>query len=159
MRHLKWIPAFLLILGVALVVRWFGLNYAGYCHSEGRYLSEQEQIEIAIRDVLASYPPVIDLYEISDGQTNPIGRSKPANPMPYADAVDFQRNNERCCEATETGPELYTIPWSDRVSGDISTLIHLKYLVRYDDRYGNHFSEPVETHVAISNCGRPGNAF
>jgi hypothetical protein len=154
MRYVKWISIGLPVLGVAWVVWWYGLNYAGYCHAEGRYLSEREQIEAAIRAVLVIYPPTVDLYEIADGERRLTGRAEPSDPIPYADIADFLGINERCCELTEIGEEGYTIPWDDRVSGKLSTLVRVKYVVRYDDRYGNRFSEPAETIVGISNCGR-----
>jgi hypothetical protein len=39
------------------VVWWPGMNYFGYCHASGKFLTEREKIDAAIEDAISPYPP------------------------------------------------------------------------------------------------------
>lgn len=48
-------------LGVLLlaVAWWPGMNYFGFCHESGRFLTEREKIDAAIEDAISPYPPTL----------------------------------------------------------------------------------------------------
>ena len=52
---MKYVKRFFLAVTVLTVggfVWWAGMNYTGYCHAEGRYLSDEEKIKSAVQYIV-----------------------------------------------------------------------------------------------------------
>jgi hypothetical protein len=150
---MKYVKRFFLAVTVLTVggfVWWAGMNYTGYCHAEGRYLSDEERINLAITNILQTYPPVL-----TENAVGVIHAKRPDNPIYYADIAEFKSANNNCCNITQVGPEGKNdrVSLYSRITGSISGLVHVKYLVRYKDEHGNYLSKTHETYPAITNCG------
>jgi hypothetical protein len=146
----KWIVV-TIFLAVLVQGGWRArLSYTGYCFKEERYLSDQEKIDAVITEALMTYPPVLE-------ERDDVGRLtlfRPKNWIPYKDVNEFKRLNPNCCQLTTRGDEGYKITFSERLFGDVSTLVHIRYLVRYRDDQGSLVEAPIEYSPAVSNCGR-----
>lgn len=150
MKYVKRVIGAVVFLVVSGFVWWAGMNYTGYCHAEGRYLSDEEKIDLAIKNILQTYPPVL-----TDNAAGVIHSKRPDNPAHYADINEFKSANKNCCEITQAtnDGEGYRVSLYSRITGSISGLVHVKYLVRYKDETGNQVLRPYETSPAITNCG------
>lgn len=141
------------LIPIAVLVWWPGLNYLGYCRSESHFLSDEEAIDLAIANTLALYPPVIELHEAEHGKKEVVFW-EPQNVIPYQSIEEFKAVNKDCCNITMVATEGYTPPFTYRLAGSISRLVHIKYLVRYRDDSGRAVARALETYPAVSNCGR-----
>ena len=150
---MKYVKRFFLAVTVLTVggfVWWAGMNYTGYCHAEGRYLSDEERINLAITNILQTYPPVL-----TENAVGVIHAKRPDNPIYYADIAEFKLINRNCCNITmkTNDGEGYQVPMYSRIMGSISGLVHVKYIIRYKDKQGVELSKNHETYPAITNCG------
>ncbi len=83
-----------LILMAALAVP--ALPYSGFCLPKGRFLTDQEIIDIGARDYFQRYPP--PNYAPKDGSYVEVVR-----PIAYESFEDFMSRNPNCCSVTLTG--------------------------------------------------------
>jgi hypothetical protein len=138
-RRLLWGAVAIVVLGL---IAWPGLAYFGFCYSKGRFLSEREKIDAAIRDALYSYPPPLTSL-----------RGAPKDSIPYASVEEFRRINPDCCRLSNSARGAPDVSFLSRVQGTNSTYVLVDYLVRYRDEHGNVVSEHSSTFAAITNCG------
>ncbi len=133
------------LLGAVLlaIVWWPGRSYFGFCHAEGRYLSDAEKIDIGIEAALASYPPPLARFD----------NHPPGYPIYYPSKEEFLRINPECCALTDSIREGQHVTFWSRLKGTNSTYVTVNYLVRYRDDSGKDVAEPASTARAISNCG------
>lgn len=133
------------VLGVLLlaVVWWPGMNYFGFCHATGRFLTDKEKIDIAIADAISSYPPPLAS----------LGNYPPKDPIPYSSIEEFRRLNPNCCTLSNSARKAPDVSFLSRVQGTNSTYVLVDFVVRFRDERGNEVSEPAGTFSAISNCG------
>lgn len=150
MKYVKRIFLAVAVVAVSGFVWWAGMNYTGYCHAEGRYLSDEERINLAITNILQTYPPVL-----TENAVGVIHSKQPENSIIYADIADFKSINKNCCEILQktNDGEGYKVSLFSKISGNISGLVYVKYLVRYRDEKGNELSKIHEVYPAITNCG------
>ncbi|WP_161814422.1 hypothetical protein [Steroidobacter agaridevorans] len=158
-RFFKRCAAVALGLALLFVGLRAGLNYSGFCLEQRRWLTDREKIEIAIKRILASYPPT--LIEVV---TYPDGRKadryfQPENPVPYRSVDEFLQVNPECCEVTQREhPKISgSISLGSRLFGITSANVRVRYQVRYLDASGRMITRIMEPYIAISNCGRPLN--
>ncbi len=138
----------------AFCLWWTGMNYTGYCHAQGRYLGEDELINVAVREVLNHYPPTIVVHSEKIGNTGNTRQiyALPENPVFYADVNEFMQLNPNCCALSMRTGEGRR-PWFlDRIFGKISSYVLLEYSVRYVEN-GIEKNYPDSTAVAVENCG------
>ncbi len=140
------------IVAVFLISR-LSLNYSGYCHNEGRYLSDQEKIDLAVLHIVSSYPPVIDVYDKSSESDVFVGRISPENPIKYSCVEEFYDENKNCCEISETGKNGVETPLTYKLLGSLDKYVRVEYKVKYKDLSGNMIEVVDTSFVAISNCG------
>lgn len=150
---MKYVKRFFIsatVLAVSGFVWWTGMNYAGYCHAEHRFLSDEEKINLTIKNILQTYPPVL-----TENAMGAIHSKRPENPVYYADMADFKSINVNCCTITQktNDGEGYQVSFYSRITGNISGLVHVKYLVRYKDKQGDEVSKLLDAYPAITNCG------
>ena len=140
-----------------------GLNYTGYCMEQQRYLTDQEKITIAVNDLLRSYPPVVDIYKEIDGVRIVTDRNIPINPIQYESTNEFFEINKNCCQVRDYGKGDFggedaeqTSPISlfSKLTGNISSHIHINYQVRYVGTDNEVVVINSRTAPAITNCGK-----
>lgn len=145
-----------LILAVILFAA--GLSYSGFCFKEKRFLSDEEKINVAVADVLRSYPPNVP-YEnvVEGGERKKIRTNRPPKfPIPYRDIKEFFDLNPGCCKVVMQGThdgEFAGVNFFDKLFGRTSCLVEMSFVVRYRDESGVVHSHLVKTIPAISNCG------
>lgn len=156
MKYIKRFFGVSALLAIGFAVWWMGMNYNGYCHAEGRYLSDEERINSAVQYVLDRYPPTISKQiEVND---NGVVQKRdywyaPEKPVMYKDINDFMLINPECCRigmsAGESGPANVL----DRLTGYVSSYVIVRYKVRYLEEKNEKYAMDG-TAVAIKNCGR-----
>lgn len=134
-----------------------GLNYFGYCWRKGKVLTPESKIQVAIAHVLASYPPVLETFRSTGLGTGVVSYRRPQRPIAYLNAAEFRRINPDCCAVVMRGREGWTPSFLHRVTGSVSTLIRVKYQVRYQGDDGAVLAAAHETFVPVSNCNTSQN--
>jgi hypothetical protein len=134
---------------------WAGMNYTGYCHAEGRYLSDEEKINSAVQFVFNRYPPTIS--KTIEKDVNGIMQKSdfwyaPENPIMYKDIKDFIDFNPSCCTLSMRTGEGSAPSFLDRITGYVSTYVIVRYKVRYLEN-SNEKYQIDRTAVAVRNCG------
>jgi hypothetical protein len=125
-RRLVLASAALLIVFVP-AAWWSGMNYAGYCHRENRFLSDQEFIDIAVELALQRYPFTVPIYENVNGEKRMVDIRMPANSIRYANTEEFWRENPNCCALVDEVPaEKLSIGKLDRLLGSVATFVVVK---------------------------------
>jgi|GEM_PF-5777787 len=156
---LKWmkrhkIMAGLLALMLTIIVPAF-LNYSGMCIPEGRWLSDEEQLELALHD-FRGWPDFNYLREhLTDSEIDDLRNDY--EPVPYESTEDFKRENPRCCKVL--GPDSDRPYWgvdsSARFFGSRANVIEMRYAARFRNKRDKNivvFRDHVEYQV-ITNCG------
>ena len=157
MKKVKRVVCVMALCAVGFSIWWMGMNYSGYCHAEGRYLSDDEKIRSAVQYVLNRYPPTISkkIEKTIDGKVHVYDHwYMPENPIKYKNVDEFLVLNPGCCELSMTMAEGLTPLWIDRVSGIVSTYVLVLYKVRYlgPDNIEKHADGGMG--VAIQDCGK-----
>lgn len=160
LRALKHISLIVISISAVYVVVRLGLNYSGYCYEQKRYLTDQEKIEIAVREILRFYPPTLTEYGVSQGGENVVRWFSPEKAIPYQSVEDFFKINKECCEITDYekgdfGQKGERISRLNKLLGDTSDNVRVRYRVRYFDERGSLMTRQYESYIAISNCGHP----
>jgi hypothetical protein len=124
-------------------VWWPGMNYFGFCHDSGRFLTERQKIDAAIEDAISPYSPPLASR----------GNYPPKDPIPYASIEEFRRLNPNCCALSTSARLAPDVSILSRAKGTNSTYVLVNFLVRFRDEYGAVVSEPASTFSAITNCG------
>jgi hypothetical protein len=122
------------------------LNYSGFCLPQGRYLTEQELIDIGARDEFRFYPP----------SHYPGFAATIHNPIPYDSFEDFISRNPNCCSLSRTGREGGAPTLLHRFSGYFATFVRVEYRVE-EDAAGA--PKTTVSYIAITNCGFPWNGI
>ena len=139
--------------GVGIVACRSAWNYAGYCRDQGRLLTKDERIAIAIDYVLQTYPPSIRL---------PLGSrnlARPEKPIAYFSEANFRAENPNCCEEVSQLPEGEAPGLFAKTMGRFATFVRVKFRVKYRTESGAEEAQLAESYVAITNCGRPWNGI
>ncbi len=149
------------ILAVLLTVI-LSLNYLGFCYSQKRFLSDEEKLNIVVKEILASeaerfkyYKRVISLDKNNERRMQ-LEKEYPGEPVPYRDINEFFFLNPGCCavgtELTFEGAISHLSHWN-RLVNTISLVVTIKYLKRYRDNEGVIQTKPVKHDWLITNCG------
>jgi hypothetical protein len=153
--------SYLLIIAVASIfslfvyIAWISApNYRGYCKAAHRYLTDEEKINSAVKTILAAYPPVIDIYEIHGDEKVKVDVNIPKNPLYYKSVEEFLEVNPNCCKLSFDDKGYIDSVLIYRAMGDLSTIVNVKYKVRYYDDNNDLNEEYRERLVAVTNCGR-----
>ncbi|MDR2790395.1 MAG: hypothetical protein LBB59_05415 [Campylobacteraceae bacterium] len=159
----KLLKKIILIIGLSpfiAIFLYFGLNYAGFCFEQCRFLSDEEKIDAAIRTILGTSHNVKD--------ENGSYHTAPAYNMPYLkidkygrsySGVDenidnFKAENPNCCSLSKfyykKDGSIYKISFFARAFGMTSDFVTVKF--KYKNINGEE--EVGVGLVPISNCGR-----
>ncbi len=155
---MKYVKRFFLAVTVLTVggfVWWAGMNYTGYCHAEGRYLSDEEKIKSAVQYIVNSGSFSIKkqknmtvngvILEVDDWY-------RPENPVKFKDEKEFFDANPSCCSLHLNEGEGISVNFMDRITGYLSSYVHMEYKVKYIEEGIEKFGEG-EADIAIKNCG------
>ena len=158
---LMWI-AFAAALGYGVYLGYLGwLTTRGYCHADGKYLTDDEKIRVALVNLLSKYPPAVVEKTVTGGQGR--GRSAPVDPVHYRTVDEFLLLNPDCCKVRSvTYPEPDVSPECigphdlvDTLKGVATCAIEVTYLVRFKDEHEAVQSIKTTGWLHISNCGTP----
>lgn len=143
-----------LITTVVVCVILAGL-YSGFCVSQGGFPAREVSYNRAIADVIARYPPSIEMGRRDLGG----GRSVmqlgiPERAIRYAGIEEFRRLNPDCCAIVAHGSEGYEPSFISRLFGYESRIVRVRYLVRYLNADDELIAKPTETYVVLSRCGK-----
>ena len=143
MKWIMWLAMGAVVLGL---IGSSALNYSGFCFAQGRYLTEQELIEIGARDEFRFYPP----------SHYPGFVAEVAKPIPYNSFEEFVSRNPNCCSLTRTGRKGGAPTLIHRLLGHFATFVRVEYSVEEDVT-----DTPMTTvsYIAITNCGHPWNGI
>jgi hypothetical protein len=149
-RRIGCVAAACLLGAVLCLLAVAGLNHSGFCWRQGRYLSNDERILLAVQEVIRLYPPTIPRV-VNGGAEIEFRRVESA--IPYASVNDFLTSNPNCCDIRSTGLQGFPRGFWNSVAGRNAGYVHVRYLVR-SRRDGDETRVHHEMAVAISNCGR-----
>ncbi len=152
------------VLAVLLIVI-LSLNYLGFCFGQNRFLSNEEKLNIVVKEMLASEVKKFEshkrvmLLDKNDERRLQLEKYSPGEPVPYRDINEFFALNPKCCSASDEyiiGGGEYSIAhitlWS-RLIRAVSLVITIKYSERYRDSEGVIHTKPVSHDWVIDNCG------
>jgi hypothetical protein len=149
-----FVVAAALFLLIVLVGWWSGLNYAGYCHKESRFLSDQEMIDIAVAMALERYPFTVAVYDGDGKERKVIDVRAPQDAIRYSSAEEFWKENPSCCALADEVAGKLKMQLIDRLTGSIATFVTVNIKIKYRNKSGEVVVEPLRTYSAISNCGQ-----
>jgi hypothetical protein len=143
-RRMRTIVAALMLMAALAVPT---LSYSGFCLPEGRFLTDQEIIDIGARDYFQRYPP--PNYAPKDGSYVEVVR-----PIAYGSFDDFMLRNPNCCLVTQTGRDDGAPSLFHRLIGRFAGFARIEYQLE-DSVHGAAGKNLVW--VAVTNCGKPWN--
>ena len=157
----KKINAMLTIFALFAIL---GINYFGFCYHQMRILSNEEKIKIVAAHILARYPKPGAVHEqLNAGSSIPrwsTVKTWPENPIPYHDMNEFFLLNPNCCQVTTNyksiGGEGISVSCWSRLMGFESSIVGVRYFLRYLDDEGAVQTKLIEIFPTISNCGELG---
>ena len=141
-----------LFAAFSIVVASF--SYNGWCHGNGRFLSDQDAIDAVIREIVQQ--PTGLLVDFSSDN-----RSLIADRVERFESVDqFKQLNPDCCRIIphnqgDSGP--YTT-LTQRLGGYAAKVVMVSYQLDYFDDSGLRRRAAQTAHAAVTNCGRPWRA-
>jgi hypothetical protein len=152
---------YLLIIAVVSVfsllvyIAWITApNYKGYCKITHSYLTDKEKINIAVKSVMSTYPPSVEVFDTINNKKN-IYWVVPERPLSYGSVKEFLEINPSCCEVSHVDDNNYiSSVFIYRAMGKLSALVNIVYKVRYYDGNGYLVEKNREEVVAITNCGK-----
>ena len=144
-RHsIRTVAALVLI---ALVLTYF-LHQSSYCISEGRFVTDQEMINVAIKN---------EMRRINRHALYGTGRNPGEKYLPIKDTDHFERLNPECCRIL-TGDEekeaLHPYGILEGVFGYYAVVVGIDHKIRYLDDQGNELLRAVHSTVPVSSCGK-----
>lgn len=156
MKYVKRFFGAVALLAVGGTFWWTGMNYAGYCHAEHRFLSDEEKINSAIEFALYGYPPSIS-KEI-ELNVNGVSQKRehwfiPEHSIKYQDLNEFNKINPACCRLSMRTGEGSMPSFLDRITGYVSTYVLVNFKVRYLDEHQVEKYGDAGIAVAVKNCG------
>jgi hypothetical protein len=108
------------------------LNFTGFCYGAGRYLSDQELLDLAIESKLAR-------QSVGNPETNRL----------YKSVEEFRSQNPQCCELVRTGHEIIDSIIS-RLFGFYVSVARLHYKANESPEIDNYYAADI----SMSACGR-----
>ena len=162
MRRLKLALMYIALGAVIAYGTYLGylarLTYTGYCHAEGKYLTDEEKIRVAVTDLLTKYPPPVIQTQV---EINVWHQSVPNHPIHYRDVDQFLALNPDCCKVdpTEKFMEGGTLTLIEKLTGTATSVVEVNYLVRYRLDDGEEASIKTTSYLHITNCGTPGTPW
>ena len=140
---------------VASVLAWPILSFSGFCFAQKRFMSDDEYVAAAIRQIMRQ-----PLQAIVIRGAEEVGY-KYVHPIPYRDVADFRAANPDCCQFVGHNSGLqdgHVYVW-DQLQGRAARSVYLKYTINYLDDQGQRQSALLEAELAIGNCGQILNAI
>lgn len=150
---MRAITTLLVILSITVIVILLAL-YNGYCLRHGGFPDREVSYGRAIADVIARYPPVIEVERRDlGGGRSVVKLNVPERAVHYGGIEEFRRINPDCCAIVDRGSEGYEPSPVSRLLGYESRIVRVRYAVRYLDESSELIERPVEEYVILSRCG------
>ena len=138
--------SFLIGVPVILLLLFFGLNTAGFCFPEMRFLSDYERYERYFKEKTSDkwvlmHKPNDDIYYVER--------------IPYESFKSFIEKYPDCCDINGKAPyELAPRSFSDRITGyNAAKTITMDININYIDKDGEKRSEVFRYQDHTKNCG------
>lgn len=86
-----------------LLITILSLNYLGFCYNQSRFLTDEEKLIIAVKDILAKETSMLGqlnrlrLLDKNDKRRLQLERNLPGEPIPYRNIDEFFALNPRVC--------------------------------------------------------------
>lgn len=142
----------LAVVGTSIIL--LGL-YNGFCFAQGGFPDQETSYRRAITDVIARYPPAIEMERRNlDGGRSVVRLGVPERVVRYLSVEEFRQLNPDCCAVVKRGREGYEPSPISRLLGYESRIVRVRYLVRYRSPDGGLIAKPTETYVVLSRCGQ-----
>lgn len=157
MKKAKRAVAAMCIMALGYGFWWCSMNYAGYCHAQNRFLTDQEKIDAGIQFALNRYPPSIRVTQTDmvNGVKKQITVLRvPEHPVKYQDVAEFKAMNPDCCNLSMRTGEGGRPSFIERIFGYVSTYVLVLYKVRYWENGEVKLGDSGMA-VAVKNCGKP----
>jgi hypothetical protein len=144
-----------LVAGLAAVILGSSVaSYDGYCFNEARFLSDREDFDAAISQIIERSAAQL----ITTRPTSTVFDS--VRVIKYPSRETFYRANPNCCRVvphnvSDDGP--YT-SFSQRLFGYAARIVAITYVVDYVDVAGERKGAMKTERFAVTNCGRAWNA-
>lgn len=159
LRHLNVKKTFIFLLYATpvTVLLCLALNFSGFCFENMRPLSREEKMTTAIRYILATYPPLINM---GNDTSSPYWREwtkreRPEHPIDYRDIAHFRDVNPDCCKILSWKQISDYASLKSRLTGGAGSAVNVTYKVFYRDADNQPASQTVTNRVVIYNCGMP----
>lgn len=98
---IKRILKYTVLIALCLLVGRMGLNYTGYCYEQGRYLTNQEKIDIVVIEILKNFPAVPQQPLIAPNGSKIPQYFLPRDVTRAQSIEDFYAMHPNCCEVTD----------------------------------------------------------
>jgi hypothetical protein len=137
-----------ILMVVLAVTAFFALNLSGYCIQQGRYLSDEEMISVAVNRLYQSH---LAEHKYNEQQGAGLPRLKD-----YKSVEHFLAENPNCCSFAETGRKGFLPYFYWSWFGSYRTFVKLTYVAEESDA-GKEQAKTI--YYLMSNCGRAGNGL
>ena len=153
-RRFRLILVGLVACVAAVIVGSSVASYDGYCFKEARFLSDREDFDAAISQIIER--STAQLITTSPEST----LFSSVQVIKYPNRETFNRANPNCCRVVphnvgDDGP--YT-SFSQRLFGYAARIVAINYVVDYIDAAGERKGATKTERFAVTNCGRAWNA-
>lgn len=130
---------------VGAIVSAPALSYNGFCFSQGRFLSDQEHVGIAISRIMA-----LPCYQLM----SPTFQCVP--PIPYRDAADFRARNPDCCKIVRHNSDFAgsgVVTLSQQLFGYAARSVLVDFKISYVEADGRPRDTVGHGLIVVGNCG------
>lgn len=141
----KKLLAFGLLALVAIVIVRSGLNYAGYCLAEGRWLTDEEIFRKQIARIIQQDKIYLQLPKRGNVHYKAVK---------YKSVEEFLKQNPNCCKMHRFGPDGGVgISFRAKINGDYLDGMGIYYKARYLDKTGKIKELNRSVYPIVNNCG------
>jgi hypothetical protein len=132
-------------IALAAIVLTSTLSYNGFCFSQGRFLSDQEYVNIAISRIMS-----LPCYQLM----SPTFKCVP--PIKYMDVADFRARNPDCCKFVRHNTDYAgssVVTFSQQLFGYAAHSVLVNFKISYVDADGHTQNTIGPGLIVVGNCG------
>jgi hypothetical protein len=136
---------------------FFGLNYSGYCLSEYRYISDNDLVQVEVKQIVEN----LGLKKNKSDEWLMVTKGQ-KNLFTYKTTEEFFLANPNCCHVSESlasanhGGGKRHLTLMEKITGDARGWVTVKYLVRSLNLAGEVVLSTEERNSLRTNCGKNG---
>lgn len=144
-----------LMLSVVVVYQTYILvmNYAGYCHEEKRFLSDQELIEAGVIKAIRELHNDIRTVRKSENLRRVDTSISVPEEYSFGSANDFLQRYPACCELEDANDRNYRGAPTQKEAGNLRAVIKVTFSVNYTNSLSESVAENRQRYYPVGNCG------